>query len=82
MTDNTEVKYRQGFSDGAKALLRKIEKFLPAPVSNDAYTWLEKEVENWLVSAKNIADRQYSAVVATPRVSNAKVKLGHYPVLE
>ena len=55
-TSNAEVRYREGYKEGAQELLRGIEQFLPVPVSNDVYEWLEQSIENWLLSAKKIAE--------------------------
>ncbi len=52
--NNAEVRYREGFKEGARALLRGVEHFLPEPASNDAHDWLEKAVEKWLSSARDI----------------------------
>jgi hypothetical protein len=56
-----EVRYREGFKEGAQALLKGLERFLPTPVCDDAHHWIEEPIELWLASAKEIAATGHTA---------------------
>jgi hypothetical protein len=66
ISSDPEVRYREGFKAGAKELLKGIEHFLPTVVSDDAYHWVEQQIEKWLSSAKNIASEGNTAPSSSP----------------
>lgn len=52
---NPEVRYREGYEEGALALFRQIEHILPTVTAQLAVAWLEQKLEPWRLEAQRVA---------------------------
>ena len=67
--ENPEVRYREGYEEGAWALYREVEKFLPTPVANSVVMWLQEQLEPWRIKAQeSAAAGGHPAKILPPRI--------------
>ena len=65
--NHQEVRYRQGFEEGATALFLALKDVIPAHCRNHAAEWLEKEIEPWRQEAQRLAAKEETIPRAFPR---------------
>lgn len=53
--EGPEARYREGYEEGAWALFKELERFLPTCVAEDALAWLENQIGPWRLDAQRAA---------------------------
>jgi hypothetical protein len=51
-SQNPEVRYREGYEEGAWALFRTLDQHLSRVTANEVLTWLNDKIGPWRVNAQ------------------------------